>query len=499
MDKPLLSETRSWRGNWWPPEKVDDAVAGVLTYEPSKGLTLDLIGGFDHRIREEVRPGVHSIGELRTWPVLHGVAENKEITLLDCVPIHTKHRNFGSPEEQTISARTALVGVHLEGRDQHMFTSCHISLEDLMQWSSSSVFGGTVGFENENLTGEGTISVEPVETPSVVVEDTTITLAHEHTLPFFESTRGSTVGRMRDTAFLRIQPGRPWPLSAALEYAKAFQDLLSLATHRACGVLWLQLWLPPEERDYPEGYPIHDRKVDVYSQHTVTGDPTAKAIDDHQALFTCHDLPFEEVVPRWLEVRQDCKAASNMVLGLRYEASGYIESQLLTAVGAAEVMHRALKIDQPPIPQTEFRALRKTLLEHVAQERQGWFKEKLGRNDPPLRDRLRALAELPDQEAMGRLVPDVEQWAKVATQARNDLAHEGRTQRQSIDELIAAVKVTSAVVVMNLLQVLGVPGERQREIVTAHPQLRLVARAARKHLTAERGETGPEGEKAETL
>jgi hypothetical protein len=59
-------------------------------------------------------------------------------------------------------------------------------------------------------------------------------------------------------------------------------------------------------------------------------------------------------------------------------------------------------------------------------------------------------------------VPKAEQWAKVATQPRNDLAHTGRTPRQSIDELIAAVDVTSAVVLMNLHPALGEPSERQR-------------------------------------
>ncbi len=100
---------------------------------------------------------------------------------------------------------------------------------------------------------------------------------------------------------------------------------------------------------------------------------------------------------------------------------------------------------------------------------------------------------------MERLVPDVEQWTKVATQAKNDLAHEGKTPRQSIDELIAVVQVTGAVVVMNLLLVLGVPGERQREIVSAHPELRQVARSAREHLTAECGWSSPRRARSRTV
>ncbi|GAB3422264.1 HEPN domain-containing protein [Flindersiella endophytica] len=110
------------------------------------------------------------------------------------------------------------------------------------------------------------------------------------------------------------------------------------------------------------------------------------------------------------------------------------------------------------------------------------------RNDPTLRERLRALAALPDAEAMEKLVPDVEQWAKAATHARNGLAHTGQTPRQSVDVLFAVVKVTTAVVVMNLLQALGLPGERQRELVNDHPEFRQTAKRARDNLTSAPGD-----------
>ncbi|MHC9657226.1 HEPN domain-containing protein [Corynebacterium diphtheriae] len=55
---------------------------------------------------------------------------------------------------------------------------------------------------------------------------------------------------------------------------------------------------------------------------------------------------------------------------------------------------------------------------------------------------------------------------------RNDLAHEGRTPNHSFEELVAIVEVTTAVVILNVLQELGLSAERQREIVLTHPKLR---------------------------
>lgn len=490
MNKALLNEPRSWKGQWWLPTDPDNEVAGVLTYDPRTGLSLELIGGFEDRIVDHSHPNYVTVREgSLNWPLLHGLSEGKDITLLDCVPTHTMSRLFGGPEEQTVSALTALVGVHLEEPDQAVFTECRVSVEDLTPWAAASGFELTFGVEDERPTRARSISAEPAEEPVVVVDGTTITLAREYTLPFVERTRGGVVGRMRDAEFLKFQPDHPWSLSVAREYAKALQDLLSLATHRACAVLWLTLRLPRKDGEYREDYPVIDREVEVYSKHTVTGDPSAKAVEHRGTLFTCADLPFKEVVPRWMAVRKDCEAASNMVLGLRYAPTRYIEVQLMTAVGAAEVMHRALRIDQPPIPVAEFPAIRAKLLEHVPEEHRDWLRSKL-RNDPTLKDRLLALAALPDREAMSQLVPEPEQWAKVSTWARNDLAHEGQTPKVSIDELITSVKVTSAVVVMSLLQVLGVPGERQRKIVKDHPELRQVSLDARKHLTPEVGKEG---------
>nr|WP_301546725.1 hypothetical protein [Gordonia sp. X0973] len=54
----------------------------------------------------------------RTWEVMHGVAELREITLLGCVPKNTS-RTFGarvkSPDKQTVTAATAIVGAHVNG------------------------------------------------------------------------------------------------------------------------------------------------------------------------------------------------------------------------------------------------------------------------------------------------------------------------------------------------------------------------------------------------
>lgn len=492
-DPLYLDEPGEWAGLWWLPDDPGYQVPGVLRYDSEGGLVLSLIGAFEDRIMTMHTPGVVSYEGRRNWDVLYGVAEQREITLLDCVPTNGS-RTYGarvkSPAKQTVEAGKALVGVHVSGEDEAAFLAVQVSVEDLTHWAASSVFAGLLSTPDGFPDGNAEISVKPVETQSVQAEGIDFRLAHRHTLPFFDKRRGETVGTMRDTAFIRIVPSDLFSLEDAVRFAGLVQDLIALATHQAAGVLWLRLELTRKNGAEENDQPVSRQSVEVLYSPRVVGKRDAKAIDPHRVFFTCSSLPFEDIVPRWLEAHERLEAATNMILGLRYAPARFIESNLLTAVGAAEVLHRCLDIDEPPIPEEEFKAIRQSMLAQVPEEYQERIRGAV-RNDPTLRDRLYALAARPDQEAISLLMPDVDRWARRTTRARNDLAHEGKTPRHSMEELIAIVNVTTAVVILNVLNELGLPAERQRQIVKEHPDLLQTAKLAQKLLVTppENGES----------
>lgn len=483
-DTPRLDLPKEWTGHWWLPDDPSHTVPGVLRYDPEDGLSLLLIGGFEYRNTRPIGNGGVAVMEgVKSWPLVLGVTGRRRVTLVDCAPKRSEAYAFGSPYKQTVSAVSALVGVHLDEVEQAIFTECQVSVENLRGWANSSALIAEMTFTDDKAYASGTIITTPVEEPSVVVDGTTITLAHQYGLPHLDDQRGRTVGKMGDTVFVRCQSPSPFSLARAWDYAKAVQDLVSLATHTASGTLWFLLRVLPDDRGCgAAGYPTQDREVAVYSKGILLGDASAKAVDQQEMLFTCEDISFEDVIARWWRVRQTFQAASNMVLGLRYAPAHYIENNLLTAVGAAEVLHRALGLEETRMPEGEFEELRATLLEQTPQRHRNWVKSVI-HNNVTLRERLQALAKLPDPEALGRLVPDVEQWASLTSRARNQLAHTGETPQYSLDELVVAADVTSAVVVMNLLQALGVPGERQRRVVEENSDLRWTAKEAAKYLT----------------
>ncbi|WP_162293082.1 hypothetical protein [Actinophytocola xinjiangensis] len=129
-----LDESGEWAGLWWLPDNTDEQVPGVLRYDLEGGLSLSLIGAFEDRITSTPARGVTMYHEgTRTWDVIHGVAEQREITLLGCAPKSVKRTMFArvkSPDKQTVASITAIIGAHVSGDDRAISAAPAFSVLD---------------------------------------------------------------------------------------------------------------------------------------------------------------------------------------------------------------------------------------------------------------------------------------------------------------------------------------------------------------------------------
>nr|WP_257494228.1 HEPN domain-containing protein [Actinomyces wuliandei] len=422
---------------------------------------------------------------------MHGAAGNREITLLGCSPLRSK-RTFlarvDSPDTQAIVVDAALVGTHVSSWDDAVFSAAEMSVEDMVSWAGTSALKCTLGCDGGKLDGTGSISVSPVEEKSVACDGTTFCLLRQYTAPFMDWRKGEAIGRIRNLVSMRVVPESPFSLKSVLEKVSLVQYLVALATHQAAGVLWVRLEPTDSEIGSLSGRSRSRRGVDLLYAPFAVGAHDSKAVDAWRILFSCDSLPFEEILPRWCEVRERLLPAINMIMGLRYGSTSFVENRLLTAVGAAEALHRRLGIEEKPFPDDEFKKVRSALLKQMPEEYRRIFKSEI-RNDLTLRDRLQQLAGRLDPGVVDLLVPDVGHWAGRAVRARNDLAHEGSTPKHSLEELAAVVDVTTVVVLLNVLHELGLPAERQREIVRYHPAISAAAERARRCLVPPEGQT----------
>jgi hypothetical protein len=435
-----------------------------LTYDPASGIELVLVGGFDAQVREEIGPGAWAVlAETKDFPVVHGHAGNKDITLFGAYSANSRTYNLGffedGPSEQTLRAQTALVGVHVATPEDAVFDHANCVIEDMWLWSASSAIQASWGWDKERKrpSGDATIEMSPVDEATVPVAGAEITLAHWLTLPAFDTTRGGSRARVEHKPVFSIRTDELASFAALLVYVATLQDLLSLATGRGPSLLWVKVYLPspnPSEEVSPGNMP---REVDVYTRRRGEGDPDAKAVDAHTMVFTLDDLEFAKVVPRWWEVHDQFRASCNMIVGSRYVADHYVETMLIVAVAAAESFHRDLREKAVPSREENLDRLRPALDALGATDRK-WL-ESFVPSGFSLGQRLERLAQRLPDSCRNRLLPNPAAWASAAKRSRHNLSHSGKSSEDAL-KLYATMRVTRAVVLMNILLELGLSERR---------------------------------------
>lgn len=473
------------------------ARAGQLSYRQEVGPKVRLIGGFrDHIL-----------------PVVHGSIEQVPITLLDCVATSTTGPVFGpEPHRQHIDPDRVLYGINLGDPAEKCFKAMDIEIENLSRWSAEQDM--TLKFEyddrlatpsggrirrtlrrvlhrdaqhaNQSVqtmpTGYASWGVEgkPVDPRQAQMGEITAELRRSRNLPNWDEHRGRTVGRIAARSVLHFTSAQSRSIDEWEEVSRMAQDLLSLATFAPCAVLRKSL-IPDDAKITSDG--TARGAIHVYERQLVAGAPNEPAMQPWEMLFNLSDIDFGEVLPEWSRVRDMLRPTCNMILGLKYIPEGYLETKLLTASGAAEVMEGSLAegLSRPlPVPKEKYKVLRKELLCLAPEEYRNWLDKKLY-NAPSLQDKLNLLASQLDSQITDKLLPNAELWAQRTTYARNDLTHRGESMRVPPLEMSAAVDVTVAVVVITLLSQLKIPTSRILQALEHHPDLKHAPGLARRY------------------
>lgn len=476
-----LSSEATWRGQFWlPGQSGENDQQGILTYKPDAGVTLSLVGGFDAGSVTGLASVTPAFRERSgRFSVIHGVAGGKSVTLLDCIITRSTQGMF-SPQarDQEIHAQQLLVGVLLHDPDSQTFSGLTLELENLTAWDvNDKITVQTEGDSTVPSERKWKVTVEPAEPLIANVDGLTVELRRRHSAPSGETQRHGLDVSMFAASSFRITSSEPKSLDGWDDIGKLFQDLLTFAMDSPCAVLFQSLTPSEALLNDPAAQARND--IVLYAQHVIVGDPTASSPERRIALFTLatEGIEFGTFIPLWFQVYNQFKVTFEMILGLHYVNGGYLQTDLITAVGAAEALHEGLGFD-PPMPKTEFKTLKKTLLEHVPENHKQWLSDKLGHNTRTLHTKLLKLAETPDAEVMSRLLPNPEAWAKATKKERNPVAHGGKNMSSDVKLLSAIVKMTTAVVYLNLLHQLGIQKERLMFAVYDNPTLASAARLA---------------------
>lgn len=449
----LVVSANEWHGHWWLTDSPEDKVPGRLVVEPDGASRLELIGGFDLVVRKAPGAGTH-----RRVPVILGHAEGKPVTLLDCFTLTTRGGFFSRPQFfHRLHVQRVLIGAHV-GQAEPAFRSARVQIENLTNWLAFPAANRTSDLRETTYEA----SVRAVEPLSVTVDGWTVQ-ARSHAQPFqLTQTREHDVVSSDITAYLYLTPDSPASASGFDELILRIMDLVTLASGEPSGLISATLFhAAHREHSNADGSTSElSIEVESYGRRVHTAEPEAAAVPFHQFRFTCDDLPFDELITEWMRIRGKASTACNVYFGLQYSRPGFTETRLLMNAIASEALHSSLYGDATSMSNEHFASLRSKVLAALEDEEdRRWVKANL-RNGPSFRERLRALAAVPNESAVKALIDDIEVWAHRLVLARNGLAHTG--SESGDDDIFRLERVTSGLFALVLMAELRLPGEIQK-------------------------------------
>ncbi len=481
-------------GQWWLPGEPGKTVGGVLDIDPDTGLRLELT--------DQLLPGGL---EPVLAPIIHGHADGREITLLDCMPANGGKTVIAqvATTTQVTRPRVALIGVHLADASDEVFAGQEVSMTGLTPWAAASgMRTNYIARPDSNDRVQMMLSwVEPVE--ATLLEPTPYTLS----LQWKAQSTGSIgvpaadlhsrIYRVEEQVVLRILSPTPQPWSGFGHTAVAVRDLMTVATQipsRITGRTLLVAAEPPQDF----------YRVDLYFRSPSGLPDREDRFRDTDMVFTLRDFDFATVIQRWFALRNTIGMPLDVLLALDYQPGGFYENRLFNAASAAEGFHAALCPDTTALPTDVHTALKKRVwnalaglkkrpLEKVtdligrvpAHEKdkvvdlltgvddpaqREWVMSRVGDNRPGLMTRYLELATKADSEAVDALLTNVETWARWLRDARNAIGHvnTGKLAEKVPDDdaLYYLVNITRAVLHLIVLAELGVSADTQRWLVS---------------------------------
>jgi hypothetical protein len=388
-------EKMSWEGIWWNPT-VNDVVidqttdfssipdgttGGSLSYSPTSGTRLELIGTLDADGADEV-------------PIMHGMTTNgNTITLTNCV-WKNKQEQSGSGHFATEIWVGSNVFLHTHS-DSGCFDSLSISFPSLTHW-----------FGKGNLDqDEDADEYDPrMEQKEVDCTDFDLQLVFSE----FPSPHGSST--YPDEASLHLD------LSSNMDFNEISRELIRPLQNYYSLAMAEQVF--PKSIEAGHGF----RSVEVYyrdSHYTDTQEvfPTSMS-------FTLNDVDFEESMLQWFDHNNKARTFHNLYFSAIYSDNMYTELEFLSLVIALETYHRHFFPNDYHMENDPYAAFRDAANERLpnvrAKERTLNLINSIG-NDYSLRSRLESVTS--DYRSILDPLIDVDDTLRDSTNFRHEIAH----------------------------------------------------------------------------
>lgn len=398
-------------GIFWPAGDENQQVAGRITYTPTEGVSVEVVGGFGNAA------DMFTVASTVEGQRIHGFAAGRRLTLESCYRTNSTIHMPGVQLE-TWHCGTALVGALWPADESLTFDEFTVEFDQLPNWLGRS------GIEVKTQ--------QPAEPPNHMASiDAKLTSIDDDAFEIPNGTvlsvgSGWSLGgdhitetKIGQNHYLGMKYPTPQPLDAILGDVNCLQDLVTLGADAPALPTAVILLRPDVTQDLGEGASIPTR---IELLRAYAEEPTLNPQSRHLILFGYQAIGAIESVAKWLAIARDYRPALGLLFSIRYGGRMYVENRFQNVVNAAETLHRMSEANEIMPPDT-FKAMRKSIVSAAPRMHREWLGNQLQySNEPRLKHRLTRLAELAGSD-LDWLVGDREKWVAIVVEARNRLTH----------------------------------------------------------------------------
>jgi len=375
-------------GEFWIAGRYDDRRPGYLKVAPQAAPTVEVLGQLTPWLRETRREAGSSGSPVVTYEplddestngpfVIHGIdSSGTKLTLMDAV---TSYRNVFAPEKHGLRGAQAVVGAHLESREQS-FECFRLRFEYLDAWRA--VAKDPTKVPTAYLEGGGAVALHTLASPRVWLS-------------------GQTPNRFTLRGLDRL-------------FERPIISLFTIAIGVRCEMLDIQIKTAQSD----------DTWLDVFTS-SLHFDDGSKGVGDPRWLLQPTDLGMDHVAA-WLNRVDQLGPLPPGVADLAREGAISLEAQVLQLTTIAEGLHRALFPNETKFEKDVSKQVRDAAVAAattVFPDAAETVKSLLGfLGQPSYPMRLKRLVEVVG-EAVPGVTGDTDKWKSAVTKARNDYAH----------------------------------------------------------------------------
>lgn len=437
-------------GEWWLPGNTNKKVSGRFTWTAEAGGELQLLGHLrpDEWIEEELQDGsVQRVrhGRVRTpaelsYDIVHGQAEQRAYTLLDCFSTSRRESMNDSLFREAVHVNRVLeANAWFVDLGDIAFDGAWIDLRHLATWLDTS------GFDVRHPVFDGS-----GEEFAIIVARRLPPLETSHdggTIGFAQSLKGvgdelHLAGVEQDWQFRMAFPEKR-TISFLADTASDLQDLISIAVGKTADferVVFEHPELPARALD---GSPIGQAREEVeYRARWSNRSKQVETVSTLNRYFGFDDFGGIEGVRRWLAAVPLFRTELRRVMATRYRSDMYLEDRIMNTCAALD----------------SFDKVRRNTDEYVN-----------------FVDRIKESVDFAGEVSGDLLPPDTDAWAAAVKEVRHDLAHHKdrfRNNQAPIDHLLA--EQLYWLFVLCMLRVAEVPSE-VFDAIRRHRQFRWLA------------------------